>query len=366
VDRRRTAGLRKVAHLPLAPDKEALTDRDARLSSVQAGVDPYEGARVADEASTWDKEQAMKPTRIILTTCTAGLLVLCACTSEKTSSPLSLSSDATASSMTSDTTRAGDQNQPGPRPPRLGVPGPLDNDRIPQGGTYDPATGRFVVTSETDEHGATISRAYAFLDAAGAPQTAYDESLTASISVRFTLDAHPSRDGHTGTIHVEHELTASGLEGAETTRTWNGTMTERTEGVPPMGGPGGPSGPGGPGGPDGSGGPGGERGENGPPAGSGSEAGPIPPDGGFDPTNMKTNVTSAIHDVVMPCPLGDEAWPLSGSITRVEHMEGGPNGTEDRTSVLTFNGTRYATLTAGGKAARIDLKDPRPPKPPRP
>jgi hypothetical protein len=36
-------GLRGVSHLPAAPDKEALTDRYARLSSVQAGYDPHYG-----------------------------------------------------------------------------------------------------------------------------------------------------------------------------------------------------------------------------------------------------------------------------------------------------------------------------------
>ena len=86
----------------------------------------------------------------------------------------------------------------------------------------------------------------------------------------------------------------------------------------------------------------------------------------FDPANMKTSATSAIHDVVMPHPLGAETWPLSGSITRAERIEGGPNGTEERTSILTFNGTQYATLTIGDKTVRIDLKDPKPPKPPRP
>lgn len=292
----------------------------------------------------------MKPIRTLFAICTAGLLVLCACSGDKTSPPLSPVNDAVASDLIGDATGAGGQDQPGARPSRLGVPGPLDNERIPQGGTYDPSSGRFVVPSETDERGATIMRSYAFLDAAGAAQTAYDQDLTTSISLRFTLDARPSRDGHTGTIHVEHDLVASGLVGSEAMRTWNGTMSERTEGVPPMGGPGGRGDTCGPGNPGGAGGPG--------------ESNPLT--GGPDPTNMKMTAVNTIRNVVMPHPLGAETWPLSGSITRVEHLEGGPNGAKERTSVLTFNGTQYATLVTGDETVQIDLKDPRPPRPPQP
>ena len=326
----------------------------------------------------------MKPIQALFTVCTAAFLVFCACSGETASTPLSVSSDATASSITGDMTGSGGQNQPGARPPGpWGLPGPLGSDKIPEGGTYDPSSGRFVVASATDERGATISRSYAFLDAAGAPQSGYSEDLTASISLRFTLDAQPSRGGHTGTIHVEHDLTASGLAGSETARTWNGTMSEQTEGVPPMGGPGGPRGPGGPsvpggaGGPNVPGGPGGASGpgcpggpghgpgNGGPPPGNAS-GGANPPAGGFDFTNTKMDATSTIRDVVMPHPVGEATWPLSGSITRVERIEGGPNGTEERTSVLTFNGTQYATLAVGDSTVTIDLKDPRPPRPPRP
>lgn len=299
----------------------------------------------------------MKPIRALCTICIAGLLVFCACAGEKTGTPLSVSGAATASNIITDTPAAGGPDQPGARPPRLGVLGPLDNEKIPEGGTYDPSSGRFVVPTQTDERGATISRSYAFLDAAGAPQTAYDENLTASVSLRFMLDAQPSRDGHTGTIHVEHDLTVSGGAGSETERTWSGTMSERTEGLPPMGEPGGL---GGPGGGDGPGEPGGPRGPGG--AGGGTN----PPANGFDFTNTKMNAISTIGDVVMPHPLGEATWPLSGSITRVERIEGGPNGTEDRTSVLTFNGTQFATLAVGDSTVQIDLRAPRPPRPPRP
>ena len=71
---------------------------------------------------------------------------------------------------------------------------------------------------------------------------------------------------------------------------------------------------------------------------------------------------SVIENIVMPHPLGEETWPLSGTITRTIVIEGTPNGTEERTEVVTFNGTRYATLTVGDETYQIDLKSPRPPR----
>jgi len=42
-DRHRAEGLSGLDRLPAAPDKEALTDRHVRLSSVQDGFDPHNG-----------------------------------------------------------------------------------------------------------------------------------------------------------------------------------------------------------------------------------------------------------------------------------------------------------------------------------
>ena len=69
--------------------------------------------------------------------------------------------------------------------------------------------------------------------------------------------------------------------------------------------------------------------------------------------------TSVIDDVVHPVPRTDDAWPLSGTITRNMTVTavGGPNGdvTKNRTVVITFNGTNLVTMTVDGEIFEIDL-----------
>jgi len=285
----------------------------------------------------------MKPLPPFLILAVFGLLVLGGCSTDNPVGSSSLASDATAGSSNEDGDQPDGQPPHDPMRGRVGLPGPLVQEEIPEGGTYDSVTGWFVVPPENDEHGATINRSYAFYDADGAAQSAYDKGLTASIALRFALEAHPSFDGQAGTIRIEHDLTVGGLNGAEASRIWNGSMQKHTKGVPPPRGPGGADGPRRPGG-------------GGPPNG---------PDDRPDPSGLEMTETSTIEDVTVPYPLGEETWPLSGTITRATRIEGGPNGTEERTGILTFNGTRYATLTIEGETKQIDLKNPRPPRPPR-
>lgn len=235
------------------------------------------------------------------------------------------------------------------RPLRLGVPGPLAIDAVPSGCDYDAAVERFVCAAVTDGRGATRSRSYAFYDVSGVAQAAYDESGTASFNIQATIDATPTRDGVSGVLHQEQNLSASGLAGAETSRIWNGTIIEHSEGLPP-GGPGGFGGPppGGPGGGSGGGPGGGPRGGG---HGDGPSGGDLP-----DFSDVVFDATVTVSDVVMPSPLSEESWPVSGTITRVVRVEGLDSGTRDETSVLTFNGTRYATLQVGDQTTTIDLK----------
>jgi hypothetical protein len=317
-----------------------------------------------------------------------GLLVLCSCSSGKDSTTgTSLSTGQEATENLEGTSVTGDSAGNGAHR-FFGIPGPLGNEAIPEGCPYDAASGWFVCATETDEHGAAVTRSHAFRDAGGEAQSSYDEAATAAIESRLTLKSHPERDGHRGTIEIEHDLIASGLVGEETSRTWNGTIHERFEGVPPNGpgGPGGPGGAGGHNGPGGPGGPGGAGGHNGPggpggPGGSGGHNGPggpggpghpgdgpaTPPDSlpaDFDPSRMIVTVTTVVSDVVMPHPLGRETWPVSGTIARTEVVENGPRGNERRTSEIAYNGTRFVTLTVDGETRTIDLLQP--PRPPRP
>jgi hypothetical protein len=69
--------------------------------------------------------------------------------------------------------------------------------------------------------------------------------------------------------------------------------------------------------------------------------------------------TSVIENVVHPVPRTDDAWPLSGTITRNVTIKvvNGPDGdvTTSRTVVITFNGTNLATMTVGDETFDIDL-----------
>lgn len=238
----------------------------------------------------------------------------------------------------------------------LGVPDPLTMQEMPDGCEFDPATGRHVCDRETDGRGATLARSYAFLDGSGEAQFAYDDASTASASLWLALEAEPSRGGSTGKIEIRHDLVVGNLLGNESTRRWNGSISEVFEGVPPMGGPECP-------GPKGVLGPDGPRGQRGP-HGSPGDPGADHPGSGSpgDWVNAKTTTTATIQDVVMPQPLTETSWPVSGSITRCVTITGGPNGNEQHASVLVFNGTRYASLTMDGNTSTVDLAAPRPPR----
>ncbi|MFN8548096.1 MAG: hypothetical protein U0527_09060 [Candidatus Eisenbacteria bacterium] len=266
-----------------------------------------------------------------------GLFAFVACSSDQSSSPESTNQSSTIDQSTESAGTSGDST--GASHFRLGVPGPLASDVIPSGCDWDAALQRFVCAASTDDHGGTHTRSYAFLDANGVSQSAYDVSSTASMSLRHSFDATPTVNGNAGVIHHEDDFTATGLAGAETTRLWNGTMLEHSEGVPPHG-------PGGPGGPNG-------HGHGGPPDSTGAppDSDHVPPD--FSDLVFDSNTT--IANVVMPEPLSSTSWPKSGTITTVTHIEGGPNGTEDRTVTLTFNGTQYASLFDGTNTIEVDL-----------
>jgi len=263
-----------------------------------------------------------------------GLFAFVACSSDNSSAPTSANQTGSIDQSTGSTGTSGDST--GTDHFRLGVPGPLASDVIPSGCDWDAALQRFVCLASTDDHGGTHSRSYAFYDANGVSQSAYDASSTASMSVQHTFDATPTFNGSAGVVHRADDFTASGLAGSETTRVWNGSMIEHSEGVPPHG-------PGGPGG----------HGHGGPPDSTGA-----PPDSNHTPPDFSSVVfdsNTAIANVVMPEPLSSTSWPKSGTITTVTHVEGGANGTQDRTVTITFNGTQYASLFDGTNTIEIDL-----------
>jgi hypothetical protein len=173
--------------------------------------------------------------------------------------------------------------------------------RIPSGCPLDPATGWFTCTS-TGRNGLTRTFMYRFLDQGGATQAAFDSLTTASVELASTVSGTIRRARRTRTVDDRLELTISGLAGSETSRTWNGTGSSSR---------------------------------------SDSSAAGV--------RTSQSNTTVA--DVVVPVPFTQDAWPLSGSITTHLVTSGGV----DLTAVLTFNGTRYASLTVNGTTTTVDL-----------
>lgn len=89
--------------------------------------------------------------------------------------------------------------------------------------TYAAATGRWNCAPFVNQRGLTVTRSYAYFDAANVPMEHYDRLRTAKINYQHETHG-PVGDGVTfyGTTHQRGNETASGLIGAETVRTWDG------------------------------------------------------------------------------------------------------------------------------------------------
>lgn len=161
---------------------------------------------------------------------------------------------------------------------------------------------------------ADVSRTVTFFDTSGVEQTAYDPNTTASVRIQMSLAGDVQRSGWTASITRTRDITVSGLEGQETSRTWNGTGT-----------------------------------------------GTIMRSSHTDGTGSRTydmSSSATITDVVVGVPRSQNPWPLSGSITRsitVTITRGDRTETRTRTVTITFNGTQFATLTVGDETFEVDL-----------
>ena len=163
--------------------------------------------------------------------------------------------------------------------------------------------------------GGESARTATFFDAAGDPQEVHDPLTTASIHLVIESTREFSRDSWTATGTRSRDVWITGLEGEETSRTVNGT-------------------------------------------GSGS----VTRSQHTDEDGTRTYdmlSTSVIENVVHPVPRADDAWPLSGTITRnvTINVVDGPDGdaTKTRTAVITFNGTNLVTMTVGDETFEIDM-----------
>ncbi len=177
---------------------------------------------------------------------------------------------------------------------------------------YDAASGRFTCPTQAREN-MTITRSYAFSDANGQPQSAFNGTTTASANFRSTMSGSVSRDQWTASIARTRDFTQSGLAGAETQHIINGV-------------------------------------------GSSTESRSRHTDAGDRTYTMSTVATFA--NVVVPFPRTRGAWPLSGTVTRqiTATRDGGAEaGSRSRTATLTFNGTQFATMVVGDRTFTVDL-----------
>lgn len=159
--------------------------------------------------------------------------------------------------------------------------------------------------------GLSFFRQVAFYDASGQPMPAFDDDQTASVRVKTSIEGEVSHDGWSATIDRERDMTVSGLQGDEQTRTWNGTGSSQVS-----------------------------RSRH-------------TEDGAARTYNM--DVSTTVSNVVVPHFNNDqkEPWPLSGSITKAVEIEildadGNVLREASRTVTITFNGTQFATMTVTG------------------
>jgi hypothetical protein len=163
--------------------------------------------------------------------------------------------------------------------------------------------------------GRSGTRSVTFYDAAGTEQDAYEEMTTETIHMVMEMTRELEREGWTASATRTREMTVTGLEGDETTRTVNG---------------------------------------------SGSEA--MTRSRHTDTQGLRTyemSGTREIAEVVHEVPR-EGSYPQSGTITRNMSITitTEANGTETRTRevIITFNGTQYPEMTIDGELFEIDLE----------
>ena len=225
----------------------------------------------------------------------------------------------------------------GPGFPGLGVRGMFP--RIGGAPTCDASMGGHPCPPRGDTTG--VTRSVTWLNVAGASQANYDSLLTASAA--FMLDVN--RSDSLGS-HVEHrQMTATGLLGSETERTWNGASTMQHAGAGRFR----PLGPGmGPGGMGGGHGPGG--------LGGGPGGGPF---GGTPPAYLALAETTTVTNVILPVPAGPGSSPKSGSINTRSNIlvvsAAGDTTREARVVTVVFDGSSTAQITVNGETRAVDL-----------
>ena len=154
-----------------------------------------------------------------------------------------------------------------------------------------------------------------FRDGDGNAMDAYDALLTASIEWSDARSRQVTRGSMTGEMSHTREMVVSGLLGEETERTHDGSGTDTHSRLK------------------------------------------VDDVNGDRSYSMSSSVT--IDAVVHAVDRQGQPWPLSGTITRIVEVDvvNGPQGDDSRqrTAVLTFDGTQFATLVVDGETYEVDL-----------
>ena len=182
--------------------------------------------------------------------------------------------------------------------------------------TYNAIDGRFHCLVSVNGNGVSVIRSIALFDTTGAPMDHFD-STTASMNVLATLSGIVLRANGADTVNATRNLTATGLFGHNTTRTWNGT-------------------------------------------GDGTH-GAFWTDSAASRTSDVT-FSSTFANVVVALPRSANPYPISGTITRVVTGTGVVKKgnktrtiTISRTVVVTFNGTQTVPMVVGTEHFTVDL-----------
>jgi hypothetical protein len=176
--------------------------------------------------------------------------------------------------------------------------------------------GRFDCPPRVNANGVTVIRSLAFYDALGAQMDHFD-STTASMNVQSTENGVVVRDNGADTVSGSRNVTATGLLGHNTTRTWNGT-------------------------------------------GSGT-GGKFWSDSAATRT-ADVSWNSTFSDIVVALPRSTNPYPVSGSLSRVVTGSGVVTKGDStktisisRTVGITFNGTEFVPMTVGSQNYTLDL-----------
>lgn len=161
------------------------------------------------------------------------------------------------------------------------------------------------------------SRDVTFYDENDQVQAEYDPLLTSYIDVAWEFERDVDHPFWTADVKRNRDYRVTGLLGEETERTWNGT-------------------------------------------GDGDVFKSRHPDDGVTRTyDMETDAEHT--DVVRKVPRAQNPYPVSGTITRHVHVVITEDGVvveeKDVTSIITFNGTQFASITVGEDTWDIDLAE---------